>query len=116
MTRSKALAVTVASSAVIAFAPSGAEAATKACAPVPNPYPDTRYAGVPLSNITANGVTCTTARRAARGAHRKALRLSTDESGVRRFVWDSWSVVGDVTGSHDRYTATKRGHTVRWRF
>ena len=51
------------------------DASAKSCADVANPYPGTRYEGVDLTRITAAGVTCTTARRVARGAHRRALGL-----------------------------------------
>jgi hypothetical protein len=98
-------------------APQAAPAATtRLCGSISNPYPDTRYEGVPLSRITATGVTCATARRVARGAHRKALGRPANEDGVRVLSWDGWRVVGDLAGNNDRYTATKRGNTVRWRF
>jgi hypothetical protein len=59
--------------AAVVFAPSAQAATSKACAPVLNPYPNTRYAGVALSHIRATGVSCATARSVARGAHPRAL-------------------------------------------
>lgn len=91
-------------------------AATRACGSVSNPYPGTRYAGVPLSRISATSVSCQRARRVARGAHRKALGITPPSSGRRTFSWDGWRVSGDLRGSSDRYVATKRGSRVRWRF
>ena len=88
----------------------------KPCAAVRNPYPGTRYEDVSLSRITAAGVKCSTARTVARGAHRKALGLAVPEDGVRRFSWNGWSVTADLRPSSDRYTATRNGRTVRWRF
>jgi hypothetical protein len=58
------------------------------------PCPGTRYAGVDLSHITAKGVSCTTARRVARGAHKKALGLTPPPSGLRTLTWDGWRVGG----------------------
>jgi hypothetical protein len=80
-----------------------------------NPYPDTRYEGVNLSRIRASGVSCVTARRVARGAHRRALGL-TPSGPVRRFTWNGWRVTGDLRGDSDTYVARRDGKTVRWRF
>jgi hypothetical protein len=91
-------------------------ASSKACAPVRNPYAGTRYEGVDLSQITALRVTCATARRTARGAHRRALGLTPTQSGTRTFSWNGWRVTGDLTGSSDRYVATKGSRRVSWRF
>lgn len=88
----------------------------KACASVVQPYPDSRYEDVPLSRITAAGVKCSTARSVARGAHRKALGAGVPEDGIRRFTWNGWKVTGDLRPANDRYVATRRGRTVRWRF
>ena len=60
--------------AALAGAPGGAQAAQR-CKPVVNPYPGTRYDGVDLTRIRATGVSCPTARRVARRAHRRALGL-----------------------------------------
>ena len=88
----------------------------RSCSSIANAYPGTRYAGVALSRITARGVTCTTARRVARGAHRKALGIAQPPDGIRRFSWDGWTVTGDLRPSSDIYVATKNGRRVRWRF
>jgi len=97
-------------------APAGATAATRSCGSVSDPYAGTRYEGVDLSAITASGVSCRTAKRVARGAHRKALGITPPPSGMRTYSWDGWRVTGDLRGSSDRYVATKAGKRVRWRF
>jgi hypothetical protein len=92
------------------------QAATYAsCKAVRDPYPNTRYAGVDLTRIRELHTTCTTARRVARRAHRKALRL-TPTGGVRRFTWNGWRVTGDLRPARDRYVARKGDRRVRWRF
>jgi hypothetical protein len=97
-------------------APAGAHAA-KACAPVVNPYPGTRYEGVDLTRIRATAVSCRGARRVARRAHRKALGLTPTPSGIRRFTWNGWIVTGNLRGDSDRYAATRGGgRRVTWRF
>ncbi len=90
--------------------------AVRACSPVVNPYPGTRYEGSDLRRIRANGLSCRSARRVARGAHRRALSLTPPPSGVRRFRWNRWRVVGDLRGSSDRYLATRGARRVRWIF
>jgi hypothetical protein len=96
--------------------PSAEAAPARACQPVVNPYPGTRYEGVDLRRIRATGVSCRTARRVARRAHRKALGITPPPSGVRRFTWHGWRVRGDLRGSSDRYVAKRDGNRVRWRF
>jgi hypothetical protein len=91
--------------------------AARACEPVVNPYPGTRYEGVDLSGIRAERVSCRTARRVARRAHRKALGMTPPPTGVRKFTWRRWTVTGDLRGTRDRYVARARGgKRVRWRF
>ena len=97
-------------------APSAEAASTRSCRPVVNPYPDSRFEGVDLRRIRATGVSCRTARRVARRAHRKALGLPLPSGGVRRFRWRSWRVTGDLRGSTDRYVARRDGDRVRWVF
>jgi hypothetical protein len=97
-------------------APSAGAATTHACAPVVNPYPGTRYAGVNLSHIRATGVSCTTARSVAKGAHRKALAMTPSISGIRRFTWNGWHVIGDLKPASDVYIARRGSKLVRWRF
>src|SRR5215218_2841638 len=101
-----------------AVAASPAQSATvKRCKPVLKPYPGTRFDDVGLTRIRATGVSCHTARRVARGAHRKALSLTPTPSGIRRFTWRGWTVVGDLRGNVDRYLAKAAGgKRVRWRF
>jgi hypothetical protein len=99
---------------VLAALAAPASASATSCADVSNPYPGTRYDDVDLTRITATGVTCTTARRVARGAHRRALGLPV--AAVRRFTWNGWHVTGDLRGSSDAYVATKGDRRVRWRF
>lgn len=101
----------------LATAGSPAQAAvTRSCGTVANPYPDTRYEDVDLTRIRATGLSCPSARRVARGAHRKALGLTPPVSGVRRFTWNGWRVTGDLRGASDSYVAARRGRIVRWRF
>jgi hypothetical protein len=103
--------------AAVLLAPASASAAvTRSCGSVADPYPGTRFAGIDLRSIRATGVSCRTARRVARGAHRKALGLTPPESGVRRFGWNGWRVTGDLRGNDDRYVATRNGARVRWLF
>ena len=112
----KRLVVAGAVCALVGVGPPSAEAGVvRACSPVVTPYPGTRYADVDLTRIRANGVSCRGARRVARGAHR-ALALTPPPSGVRRFRWNGWRVVGDLRGSHDRYLAVRGGRRVRWIF
>jgi hypothetical protein len=95
--------------------PSPADAALRACKPVLDPYPGTRYDGVDLTRIRTSAGSCETARRVARKAHRKALR-TTPTGRFRRFTWHGWAVTGDLRPDHDRYVARKDGRQVRWRF
>ena len=99
-----------------AVAPGTQAAATRSCGSVKDPYPGTRYAGVDLTRITAKGVSCATAKRVAKGAHKKALGLTPSPSGIRSFTWDGWKVSGDLRGSHDTYAAAKGSRRVQWRF
>ena len=110
-----AFAALVCSVALAGSSPVHADAALRACKPVLDPYPGTRYAGVDLTRIRTSGGSCETARRVARSAHRKALR--TTPTGVfRRFTWRGWAVTGDLRPDRDRYVARKDGRQVRWRF
>ena len=103
--------------AVMATAASPAHAASsRACDPIVNPYPGTRYEGEDLRRIRTVGTSCTTARRVVRGAHRKALGMTPPPSGVRRFTWNGWRVTGNLRGSTDTYVATRGGKRVRWVF
>jgi hypothetical protein len=102
--------------AVVAAVPATQAATTRSCGSVKNPYPGTRYAGVDLSHITATGVSCTTAKRVARGAHKKALGLTPPPAGVRHLTWEGWKVSGDLRGNSDKYVAGKGSKRVRWRF
>jgi hypothetical protein len=112
------LAVLAAGAATLAAVPSPAASAatTHRCAAIRNPYPNTRFAGESITNITAKNVGCVTARFVARGAHRKALGLTPSANGIRTFRFNGWHVTGDLRPVHDRYVATKAGAIVRWRF
>jgi hypothetical protein len=114
--RNRVVLLLVCLSALAVAVPATQAATTRTCGSVKDPYPGTRYAGVDLSHVTAKGVSCTTARRVARGAHKKALGLTPPPSGVRALTWDGWRVSGDLRGSHDSYVATKGALRVRWRF
>ena len=92
-------------------------AAFRSCKPVVNPYAGSRYEGINLRRIQSMRVSCRTARRVTRQAHRKALRLTPTPSGVRTFRWRRWTVTGDIRGSTDRYVARALGDKrVRWVF
>jgi hypothetical protein len=93
-----------------------AEAAAKSCKPVVDPYAGSRYEGVNLSRIRADGLSCSRARHVARRAHYKALGLTPPPSGIRRFSWHGWSVIGDLRPSSDTYLAVRDDMRVRWRF
>jgi hypothetical protein len=108
-----ALAILAAASAALVL-PDAASAET--CRPVVNPYEGTRYEGVDLSHIRAEGVSCSKARRVARGAHRRALAAVPNANGIVRVNWNGWAVTGDLVPSHDRYSAKRRGRVVRWEF
>ena len=114
--RAVALAAVAASLLTGGAATPVASAAERACAPVRNPYPDTRYDGVDLRRIRAEGVTCRRARRVARRVHRKAIGLPVPADGERRFSWNGWSVRGDLRGDEDRYTARLGERRVKWVF
>lgn len=101
---------------VVLGAADTAQASTRSCRPVVNPYPGTRYEGINLSHIRATGVSCRTARRVAKGAHRKALGITPPRNGVRRFTWHGWRVKGDLRGRSDSYVARSGAKRVRWRF
>jgi hypothetical protein len=88
----------------------------RSCRPVLNPYPDTRYEGVDLTQVRATEVSCATARRVAKRAHRKALAITPSESGLRRFNWNGWRVTGDLSGEFDLYIAERNEKRVHWRF
>jgi hypothetical protein len=102
--------------AIVAAVPATQAATTWSCGSVKNPYPGTRYAGVDLSRITAKGVSCATAKRVAKSAHKKALGLTPPPSGVRTLTWDGWKVTGDLRRDTDKYVASKGSKRVRWRF
>ena len=110
-----ALAAVACAAALAGASPAAADAALRACKPVLDPYPGTRYDGVDLTRIRTSARSCVTARRVARRAHRKALRI-TPTGRYRRFTWHGWKVTGDLRPDHDRYVARRDGRQVRWRF
>ncbi len=93
-----------------------ASASSRSCAPVRDPYAGSRYEGTDLTGIRAQGVSCATARRVARGAHARAMESAPSPDGIRRIRWNGWSVTGDLRGANDRYVARKGDMRVRWRF
>ena len=113
--RSNRLALAGIACALALAGTSPADAALRACKPVRDPYPGTRYDGVDLTRIRTSSGSCETARRVARRAHRKALTI-TPTRRFRRFTWHGWAVTGDLRPDHDRYVARKDGRQVRWRF
>jgi hypothetical protein len=94
----------------------GAGASAASCAPVLDPYPGTRYEGVDLTKISAKGIACPRARKVAKGAHLKALGITPPPDGIRTFRWRGWRVVGNLRPASDKYTATRDGERVGWRF
>jgi hypothetical protein len=108
------LAIALLTAALVALAPSAAQA--KACQPVKNPFPGTRFEGADLTRIRAEGVPCATARRVARKATHKAIGMPLPPDGIRRFRWNGWRVRGDLRPDRDRYVARKGDRRVRWRF
>lgn len=100
----------------LALTPTATAAESRACKPIVDPYEGTRYEGTDIRKIRAVGVSCSTARSVARGAHRKALGMSPPPSGVRRFEYKGWKVTGDLRGDVDRYVATRGDKRVRWIF
>jgi len=99
-----------------AAAPPASGQSTRSCAAVVNPYPNTRFEGVNLRRIRATGVSCATARRVARGAHRRALSLPVPAGGVRRFTFAGWRITGDVRGMSDHYVARRGAARITWLF
>jgi hypothetical protein len=97
-------------------APSALGASTKSCGSIHDPYPNTRYAGADIGHVRATGVSCTTARKVARGAHRKALGITPSLNGIRTFSWNGWHVKGDLRPAHDTYVAARGSKRVRWTF
>jgi hypothetical protein len=91
-------------------------ASAASCKDVRNPYPDTRYEGVDLTRIEADGVGCAKARRVAKRAHKVGLAMTPPPSGIRTYNWNGWSVRGNLRPDRDRYRATKHGNVVGWRF
>ena len=68
--------------ALAAAVPAAQAATTRSCGSC-RPLSGHALAGVPLSHITATGVSCATAKRVAKGAHQKALGLTPSASGIR---------------------------------
>ena len=93
-----------------------ASAFAKSCNPVVNPYKGSRYEGINLSSIHADGLPCDSARKVARRAHKKALKKVPDLDGTLDFHWRKWDVSGNLIPAHDRYVAKRGPDRVRWRF
>lgn len=111
------LALALTTGCAAASAPAADAASYRSCKPVVNPFAGTRYDGVDLTKVRALRVSCTTARKVAKGAEEKALGITPPVSGIRRFTWHGWKVVGDLRGNSDRYVASRPGgKRVLWRF
>jgi hypothetical protein len=105
--------------ALLAIAAAPADAAFTSCASIRNvsQLNGTRFAGSDIFRIRAQGVSCTTARRIARGATLRALAITPPLSGIKRFRYQSYSVSDDLRGNDDRYSATGSGSKrITWRF
>ncbi len=98
------------------LAAAAAPAEARTCRPILDPYAGTRYEGANLERITATGVSCATARRIVRGAHRKALGIAPSATGYKRFAWRGWTVRGNVRGTVDKYVAGRGENVVKWVF
>lgn len=116
MAAAAALAVALCLTAGAAPADAAVASTGRACKPVINPYPGTRYEGINLSRIRAVGIPCRRARRVARRAHRKGLWLGPPPNGILRYRWRRWRVTGDLRPPSDIYVARKGTKRVRWRF
>ena len=101
---------------VAALALPEAAAAVTACEPVRDPYPGTRFEGVDLTRIRAVEVSCSTARRVAKRAHRKALGLRVPADGIRRYMWRGWSAPAHLRPHTPRSVPRPGPRRVRWRF
>lgn len=101
--------------AALLLAPPAADART--CRPILDPafVDGTRYEGSDVFRIRAN-LSCTIARRVARGATRKALGITPPPSGVKRFRYRAWSIVDDLRGASDRFSAYNDDAKVTWLF
>ena len=110
-------AVVAAGLAIASLAAVPGDAAARSCRPILDVafLDGTRYEGSDIFRISAN-VSCTTARRVARGATRKALGLTPPPSGIKRFRFRAWSVIDDLRGATDRFSAHQDDATIRWRF
>jgi len=100
----------------VAGAPAAQGAGYRPCAAVIDPYTGSRYDGVSLRRIRTLRAHCATARRVARGAHRRALGITPPPDGVRTFSWNGWKVTGDLRGDTDAYVAARGDRRVRWVF
>jgi hypothetical protein len=115
----RTLALAFAAAALFAIAAAPADAAVKSCASIRNvsQLDGTRFAGSDIFRIRAQGVSCTTARRIARGATLRALGITPPLSGIKRFRYQSYSVSDDLRGNDDRYTARGSGSKrITWLF
>jgi hypothetical protein len=111
------LAASVLALASLAGLPDAAGAAFKRCDPVRNVFEGTRYEGSDLYRIRAQGTSCKTARRVARRGTYKGVASTPDSTGHVRVTYRRWSVVGDLRGSEDSYSARAEGQKrVRWIF
>ena len=104
--------------------PSAQAGSVRSCSPVLNPYPGTRFHDVDLRRIRARGLSCRSARRVARGAHRSALAGTTSASrraapqpyGRRlgSVLWWSRELIGALPGV-DAQPSAKRAASVAGR-
>ncbi len=116
MLRSLVISLTAGSLAALALVVPASGFGTS-CQSVAHPFPGTRYADVAISRIEVRGASCTTARRIAVGAQRKALGMTPSPNGLKVFTYMGYSVTGDLHGVHDTYYAEKGpAQIVRWRF
>jgi hypothetical protein len=113
------LALAFLTAALLAVAAAPADAAFKSCRSIRNvsQLDGTRFAGSDIFRIRAQGVSCTTARRIARGATIRALGITPPVSGIKRFRYRSYAISDNLRGNDDRYSATGSGSKrITWLF
>jgi hypothetical protein len=111
------IAASVVAVASLAGLPTTAGADFRRCEPVRNVFEGTRYEGSDLYRIRAQGTSCKTARRVARRAIYKGVASTPDSTGHVRVTYRRWSIVGDLRGSADTYSARAAAQKrVRWIF
>ena len=82
--------------AAVLLVPAALAATTRACGSVRDPYPRHALRRRGPDADRRDGRLVPGGAVVARGAHRKALGLTPDVSGIRTFTWNGWKVTGDL--------------------